>query len=99
MKIVWSDDAVMALADLEAELARRYTPEKAAQIVDALVHRVDRLRDHPQLGRVVPEYGRWQLRELVDRWNRALYRLRSDAVEIVTIVPARMQLDQTEPDE
>jgi len=23
----------------------------------------------------VPEYGQWQLRELVDRWNRVLYRL------------------------
>jgi plasmid stabilization system protein ParE len=99
MKVVWSDDAVMALADLEAELARRYTPEKAAQIVNALVHRVDRLQDHPQLGRVVPEYGRWQLRELVDRWNRVLYRLRPDAVEVVAIVPARMQLFEPDPEE
>jgi len=44
----------------------------------------------------VPEYGQWQLRELVDRWNRVLYRLRSDAVEVVAIVPTRMPLD--EPD-
>jgi plasmid stabilization system protein ParE len=53
--------------------------EKAAQVVDRRVRRVDGLRDHPQLGRIVPEYGRWQLRELVDKWNRVLYRLRSDA--------------------
>ena len=48
------------------------------------------LQDHPQLGRVVPEYGHWQLRELVDKWNRVLYRLRPDAIEVVTIVPARI---------
>jgi len=43
-------------------------------------------------GRIVPEYGHWQLRELVDKWNRVLYRLQPDAIEIVTIVPARMAL-------
>ena len=99
MKVVWSDDAVMALVDLETRLAQRSTAEKAAQIVDELVRRVDRLQDHPQLGRVVPEYGQWQLRELVDKWNRVLYRLRPDAVEVVTIVPARMRLDERDPDE
>ncbi|HWO17754.1 MAG TPA: type II toxin-antitoxin system RelE/ParE family toxin [Kofleriaceae bacterium] len=99
MKVVWSDDAVMALVDLETRLTQRHTAEKAAQVVDELIRRVDRLQDHPQLGRVVPEYGRWQLRELVDKWNRVLYRLRPDAIEVVTIVPARMPLDQNDPDE
>jgi plasmid stabilization system protein ParE len=67
MKVVWSDDAVWALVGLEARLAQRYSSDKAARIVEDLVRRVDRLADHPQLGRVVPEYGQWQLRELVDR--------------------------------
>jgi plasmid stabilization system protein ParE len=97
MKVVWSEEAASALAALEMRLARRYSPEKAARIVEQLVRRVDRLEDHPQLGRVVPEYREWQLRELVDRWNRVLYRLRPDVIEVVTIVPARMPLD--DPDE
>lgn len=90
MNVVWSDEAVYALVALEIKLAERYSGEKAAQIIDELVRRVYRLQDHPQLGRAVPEYGQWQLRELVDKWNRVLYRLRSDAIEIVTIVPARI---------
>ena len=36
-------------------------------ITDAIVTRVDQLEAHPQLGRLVPEFGMWQLRELVDR--------------------------------
>jgi plasmid stabilization system protein ParE len=76
-----------------ARLAARYSPARAAQIVDDLVRRVDRLQAHPQLGRSVPEYDRWQLRELVDKWNRVLYRLRADAIEIVTIVPTRIPLE------
>jgi plasmid stabilization system protein ParE len=94
MKVVWSDDAAWALVALETRLAQRYSSDNAARIVEELVRRVDRLAGHPQLGRVVPEYGQWQLRELVDRWNRVLYRLRADAVEVVTIVPTRMPLDE-----
>ena len=97
MNVVWSDEALYALVALEVRLAERYSDEKAAQIVDELVQRVDRLQDHPQLGRAVPEYGQWQLRELVDKWNRVLYRLRPDAIEIVTIVPARIPLE-TDPE-
>ena len=93
MNVIWSAEAVRALVALEERLAQRYTDARASEIIDSLVQRVDRLRDHPQLGRVVPEYGHWQLRELVDKWNRVLYRLRADAIEIVTVVPARMPLD------
>jgi plasmid stabilization system protein ParE len=57
MKVVWSDDAAWALVALEARLVKRYSSQKAARIVDDLVRRVDRLQDHPQLGRVVPESG------------------------------------------
>ncbi len=99
MKVVWSDDAVWALVALETRLAQRYSSNKAARIVEDLVRRVDRLEDHPQLGRVVPEYGQWQLRELVDRRNRVLYRLRPDALEVVTIVPTRMPLDERDAED
>jgi len=97
MNVVWSDEAVYALVALDIKLVERYSDEKAAQIIDGLVRRVHRLREHPQLGREVPEYGRWQLRELVDKWNRVIYRLRPDAIEIVTIVPARIPLE-TDPE-
>ncbi len=97
MNVGWSDEALYALVALEIQLAARYSTEKAAQIIDELVRRVDRLQDHPRLGRVVPEYGQWQLRELVDNWKRVLYRLRPDAIEVVTIVPARIPLE-TDPE-
>lgn len=97
MKVVWSTDARQALIALETQLAERYSKEKAAQVIDELLERVEHLNDHPQLGRAVPEYGHWQLRELVDNWNRVLYRLCPDAIEIVAIVPARIPL-KSEPE-
>lgn len=99
MKVVWSEEAARALVALEARLARRYSADRAARIVEGLVRRTSLLEDHPQLGRIVPEYGEWQLRELLDRWNRVLYRLRPDAIEIVTIAPSWMPLDEGDLDE
>ena len=98
MNVIWSEEATLALVALEMKLAERYSAAKAAEIIDALVRRVQRLQDHPRLGRTVPEYGHWQLRELVDNWNRVLYRLRPHAIEIVTIVPARVPLDTSDPE-
>lgn len=92
MNVVWSDEAVLALVDLESELAARYTSERARSITDAIVTRVDQLEAHPQLGRLVPEFGMWQLRELVDRHHRILYWLTPDPIEIVAIAPARIPL-------
>lgn len=92
MKVIWSDEAAWALADLEEQLSERFSPTKAAEVVIALVRRVDLLAANPELGRVVPEYELWQLRELVDAHNRVLYRLRASAIEVVTIVPTRMPL-------
>jgi toxin ParE1/3/4 len=68
MRVVWSDDATRALVALETGLAVRSSPDQAARILEELVRRVDRREDHPQLGRVVPEYGQWQLRELVEEY-------------------------------
>lgn len=94
MKVVWSDDAVWALVALETRLAQRYSSDKAARIVEDLVRRVDRLADHPQLGRVVPEYGQWQLRELVDRAEPRALPAALRFGRSRDIVPARMPLDE-----
>jgi hypothetical protein len=48
------------------------------------------------LALVALETKHWQLRELVDKWHRVLYRLRPQAIEIVTIVPTRIPLDTAE---
>jgi plasmid stabilization system protein ParE len=98
MIVRWSDEATTALETLEANLAKRYSAEKAERVVNNLVRRVAQLADHPELGRIVPEHGHRQLRELVDNWNRVLYQLGPDGIEIVTIVPARLPLTSSDPE-
>jgi hypothetical protein len=35
MKVVWSDEAAWALVTLETRLAQRYSPDRAARIIEA----------------------------------------------------------------
>lgn len=53
-----------------------------------IVASVERLVPFPRSGRIVPEFGRPALREIIVRPYRVVYRLHQDAVEIATVVHA-----------
>jgi ParE-like toxin of type II ParDE toxin-antitoxin system len=49
---------------------------------------VERLRSFPESGRVVPELNRPEIREVIVRPYRVVYRIRPGAVEIATVFRA-----------
>lgn len=77
-----------AIADLEA-LTDWYdaqgVPEVGARLVGEIVERIETLRDHPDLGRIVPEFAQPSLRELIHPPFRIVYRRVKDAVHIVRV--------------
>lgn len=65
-------------------------------VVARLIRTVDRLRDFPNSGRVVPEFERQLVREIVERPYRIIYRLvRDDEVHILTIHHAAKRMPDT----
>jgi plasmid stabilization system protein ParE len=50
-----------------------------------LVQRAQQAKDFPQSGRRVPEYGRDDLRELLERPDRIVYRVLPEQVDVVTV--------------
>jgi toxin ParE1/3/4 len=95
--IVWTDEAIADLIAIESHLEARFSRELAGHVIDDLFRRVDLLRDHPELGRVVPEYAHRQTRELIDRWNRVLYWLTAHGVEILKVASASVPLEPVDP--
>ena len=67
-----------ARADLEGlvRYIARDNPDAAARVGYELVVHAERLSNFPELGRIVPEFGRADLREIVVRSYRVIYRLR-----------------------
>jgi plasmid stabilization system protein ParE len=80
--------AESALRDLEAIqswYAEQGAPDVGRRIVAELVERIERLRLHPDIGRVVPEFAQSFLRELISPPFRIVYRREAGRVRVVRV--------------
>ena len=85
MSIIWSREAAESLAEIEEFIARD-SLERAVRFIDALIdHAEALLADNPRSGRVVPETNHPDIRELIYRGYRILYRVKNDNLEILTV--------------
>ncbi len=86
MSITWSEVAEADLDDLYDYIARD-VPYYAEQFIDRLIEAVGVLKDHPKLGRRVPEAdNREDVRELIFQSYRVIYLIESEHVHILTII-------------
>jgi toxin ParE1/3/4 len=58
----------------------------AVHFIDRLIGAAEQLRHAPKMGRVVPEFHRDDLRELLFRAYRIVYQLRGDTVIVLRVV-------------
>jgi toxin ParE1/3/4 len=85
MSITWSQEAGENLLDIEDFIARDNL-ERAVRFVDALIDQVEAiLADNPRSGRTVPEIGIPDIREIIYRGYRIVYRLNGDRTDILTV--------------
>lgn len=82
--IRWTEQAV---ADLEAirDYVARDSAQYATLLVERLIASLDRVSHFPEIGRVVPEYQRPDIREIILGSYRVVYRLRTGAAEVLTV--------------
>lgn len=80
--------AESAVADLEA-LKRWYfeqgVPDVGERLVMEIFERMEALSDHPDIGRIVPEFGQPFLRELIHEPFRIVYRREPKKVRVVRV--------------
>lgn len=77
-----------ALADLEsirAWYAGQDVPEVGERLIGEIVASIEALADHPDMGRVVPEFGQPFLRELIRQPFRIVYRRDPEHVRVVRV--------------
>jgi toxin ParE1/3/4 len=88
-EIRWSDRAKDDLAAIGAFIAAD-DPTAALRWVNRLIADVERAAAMPLAGRIVPEFAeRGDLREVIRRRYRIVYRVRDDAIDVLTIFEAR----------
>ena len=81
----WTDQALEDLAAIR-EFIGQDSPNYASIVVARLLRAVERLSDFPESGRVVPEFERRSVREVVERPYRIFYRLVGEReIHILTV--------------
>ena len=82
--LIWSPRSVADLQEIRAYIEAD-APAWADLTVRRLVAAVERLRQFPDSGRMVPERQSPELREVVSGKFRIVYRRRPSTVEIATV--------------
>jgi toxin ParE1/3/4 len=91
-QIRWTDQAITDLAAISAFIEQD-SPHYASVVAARLMRAVDRLRDFPRSGRVVPEFELSAAREVVERPYRIIYRLvREDEIHVLTVHHAAKEI-------
>ncbi len=84
-EIIWSPESLTDL-DAIAEFIARDSVARAALFIERLIEAFERLNGFPLSGRIIPEVGRKDCRELIYGSHRVLYRITENDVWIVAVV-------------
>jgi len=95
LRIIWSPLAIERAYE-EAGYIAQDKPLAALNWLERLFESTDRLEKFPQSGRIVPELGLPEYREIIYRSHRVIYRVEKSVVAILTVRRSSQQLDATE---
>jgi len=83
--IRFAESAVADLEEIKHWYAEQDVPDVGDRLISEIFERVETLRDHPDIGRVVPEFDQPFLRDLVHPPFRIVYRREPKHVRIVRV--------------
>lgn len=91
MKVVWSPLSLDRIGEI-ADYIAQDNSSAAVEWVESVFTKAARLARFPESGRVVPELKRADIREIIHRNYRVIYRVRKGRVAILTIRHGRQRL-------
>ena len=80
-----SDSALEDLEGIQEWYSEQGVPETGTRFLREILARIERLNEHPGMGRIVPEFNRETLRELIHPPFRIVYRRTKTNVQIVRV--------------
>ena len=99
MIVSWTNEALKKLWEVETFIGRDST-EKAESFVNYLIGKGESIALNPRIGRMVPEISNPEIRELIAKKYRIVYRVHAQKVEILTVFEGHklLQIDEMEID-
>ncbi|HEY3567098.1 MAG TPA: type II toxin-antitoxin system RelE/ParE family toxin [Thermoanaerobaculia bacterium] len=85
MKVHWTDNAISQLIGIYDYIARD-SSFYAQRMVDRLTRCSQQISDFPRSGRMVPEYEIPDIREVIEKPYRLIYRVKADQIDVIAVV-------------
>ena len=99
MDITFSASALADLENINAYYQELDAPAVGEEFVASIFAHIETLRDHPDIGRVVPEFGEAHIRELIHPPFRVVYLRGLHSAQVVRVWRSERLLDLNEVNE
>jgi plasmid stabilization system protein ParE len=76
-KLIWAPSARLDLKELASYIAES-RPEVSARFVKSVFNTIERLSAFPESGRIVPEFNDPNIREVIRKPCRIVYRIKAE---------------------
>jgi len=85
LKILFSDSALEDLENIKAYYLEQLVPDVGENFVLAIFKQIETLINHPDLGRMVPEFNEKHIRELIHPPFRVVYLRGRALIQIIRV--------------
>ena len=94
MRVHWTENAIRHLVNIYEYIALN-SPIYGKRMVDRITRRSEQIATHPLSGRKVPEYEAEDIRELIEKPYRIIYRIKPDQIDVLAVIHgARLLQDE-----
>jgi len=85
MRVHWTENAIGHLVNIYEYIAIN-SPTYGKRMVDRITRRSEQIAKQPLSGRKVPEYDAEDIRELIEKPYRIVYRIKQDQIDVVAVI-------------
>ena len=85
MQVSITDSALGDLREIIKYYEDQLVPQVGRELVSKIIERIESLSDHPEIGRIVPEFEIHNLRELVHPPFRIVYTTSESIIFVVRV--------------
>jgi len=91
VRVHWTNTAIEHLLSIHGHISLT-SKIYADRLVDRLTKRSEQIGLFPESGRMVPEYRRDDLREVIERSYRVIYRIKEHQIDVLAVVHGAREL-------
>lgn len=92
MKIFISDSAIRDFEGIKEYYEEEGVPHVGKQFISSIIDHIRTLRDNPDIGRMVPEFGEPKIRELLHAPFRVVYLREQRSIHVVRVWRSEREL-------